>query len=197
MASHSEKFYDRVAQLYPLIDFFLKPQKRKFFDLINSSPYGMLLEIGVGTGSHFKFYDNHAIIGVDTSPGMLTHARQHAKPNIQLLQMSGEDLSFPDQRFDYVVLSHVLAVVDNPDKLLAEVYRVLKPDGKVFILNHFTPDNWLKHIDRAFASVSNHFHFKSLFLLSNLHQLEKFTLVHATSAGPLSYFKILVYEKKV
>lgn len=197
MSTHSQKFYDRVAQLYPVIDFFLKPQKRKFFDLVNSWPYGMLLEIGVGNGSHFKFYDNHAIIGIDASPGMLSHARQHAKSNIQLLHMSGEHLSFPNERFDYVVLSHVLAVVDNPDKLLAEVYRVLKPDGKVFILNHFTPDNWLKYVDRAFASFSNFFRFKSLFHLSTLRQLEKFTLVYATSAEPLSYFKILVYEKKV
>ena len=60
------------------------------------------------------------------------------------MQMDGENLQFPDCYFDYVVLSHVITVVDDPEKLLEETYRVLKPNGKIFILNHFTPKNSVK-----------------------------------------------------
>jgi phosphatidylethanolamine/phosphatidyl-N-methylethanolamine N-methyltransferase len=195
--SHSERFYDRLIFLYPIIDLFLKPQKRKFFRKINDCPYGRLLEIGVGNGAHFNYYTTHEIIGVDTSSSMLAQARKHLKDNIQLFHMNGETLSFPDEAFDYVILSHVIAVVDDPEKLLEEVHRVLKPRGKVFILNHFTPTNWLKYVDKIFESISGLFYFKSVFHLSGLRKIEKFKLLKEFNAGLFSYFKILIYEKNL
>ena len=139
MNSNSEKFYDRFTFFYPIIDLFLRPQKHKFFSTINTCSPGRLLEIGVGNGTNLKYYNTHEIIGIDTSRSMLNRARKHLKNNIQLFHMNGETLAFPNDAFDYVILSHVIAVVENPEKLLAEVHRVLKPNGKVFILNHFTP----------------------------------------------------------
>jgi len=195
MKTRAETFYDRFAFLYPIVDLFLKPQKYNFIKQINHYPAGRLLEIGVGNGAHLRHFRRHEIIGIDTSMVMLALARSHGNENIQLMQMNGEQLSFPGNAFDYVVLSHVLAVVDNPEKLLDEVHRVLKPNGKVFILNHFTPENWLKYIDRAFATVSNLFHFKSKFKLSDLQKVNEFKLVSEQNAGLFSYFKIVVYEK--
>jgi phosphatidylethanolamine/phosphatidyl-N-methylethanolamine N-methyltransferase len=197
MANNSEKFYDRLTFLYPVIDLFLKPQKHTFFSRINGFPHGRLLEIGVGNGAHFKYYNTHEITGVDTSRKMLDQAHKHRKDNIQLFHMNGETLLFPDEAFDYVILSHVIAVVGDPEKLLKEVYRVLKPGGKVFILNHFTPDNWLKYVDKIFESFSRLFHFKSVFHLSGLREIEKFRLLTEFNAGLFSYFKILIYEKNL
>jgi phosphatidylethanolamine/phosphatidyl-N-methylethanolamine N-methyltransferase len=111
--------------------------------------------------------------------------------------MNGETLLFPNQVFDYVILSHVIAVVEDPEKLLEEVYRVLKPNGRVFILNHFTPRNWLRYIDKTFESISRLVFFKSLFHISNVRNIEKFKLLMEMNAGLSSYFKILVYEKRV
>lgn len=196
MKNRSEKFYDRFTFLYPAIDLFLKPQKRKFFDRINALPHGVLLEIGVGNGAHFKYYSRHHIIGIDTSRSMLHHAFRHQTSNITLIHMSGESLQFPSAQFDYVVMSHVVAVVDDREKLMAEVYRVLKPNGKVFILNHFTPDNWLKYLDRIAGNFSGLLHFKSVFHPSHLN-LAGFRLLSELNAGFFSYFKILVYEKNL
>ena len=197
MAASSEKFYDRLTFLYPVIDLFLRSQKRKLFDRINDLPYGRLLEVGVGNGAHLKHYNTHEIICIDTSKGMLMRARKHLKKNIQLVHMNGENLLFEDEDFDYVVLSHVIAVVDDPDKLFEEVYRVLKPDGKVFILNHFTPNNWLMYLDKVFERISKLFFFKSVFDISKVGSMMKFNLLTDTNAGLFSYFRILVYEKKV
>ena len=191
----SEHFYDRISFLYPLIDLFLKPQKKKFFGKINGYPHGRLLEIGVGDGENLKYYTKHAITGVDTSRAMLARAMARQKANIHLVHMNGESLAFHDDSFDYVTLSHVISVVDDPDQLMSEVHRVLKPGGKVFILNHFTPANPLKHLDRMFSYVSGALHFRSLFYTSSLGRLEKFKLVSETDAGFFSYFKILIYEK--
>jgi phosphatidylethanolamine/phosphatidyl-N-methylethanolamine N-methyltransferase len=111
--------------------------------------------------------------------------------------MNGETLLFPKETFDYVILSHVIAVVENPEKLLEEVHRVLKPNGKIFILNHFTPDNGLKYVDKAFGKISKHFYFKSVFQISSLSTIEKFRLLSESNAGLFSYFKILIYEKNM
>jgi phosphatidylethanolamine/phosphatidyl-N-methylethanolamine N-methyltransferase len=197
------RFYDRVYFLYPLIDIFLKPQKRKLFRYINSSPPGQLLEIGVGNGANLKYYRVHQVTGIDSSTNMLkvasraaTQANKHAPDSIRLAHMNGEELLFKDRSFDYVTLSHVIAVVNNPERLMSEVLRVLRPAGKVFILNHFTPDNLLGNIDRMFGQVSGFLRFRSSFQITDLN-MDKFQLVSETNAGLFSYFKILVYEKKL
>lgn len=195
MADGSEKFYDRLTFLYPVVDIFLKPQKRRFFSYINAFPPGRLLEIGAGNGAHFKYYRNHGVTAIDSSRGMLLKAARHRHGNIQLLHMNGESLLFPGESFDYVVLSHVIAVVADPGKLLAEAHRVLKPKGKVFILNHFTPDNWLKYVDRAAQRLSRLLHFRSVFHRANLDIGGRFRLLSEYDGGFFSYFKIVVYEK--
>jgi len=177
------------------VDVFLKPQKRVLFKEINKLPFGKILEIGIGNGSHFDLYKTHKITGIDTSPKMLDIAKKRKKENIELLQMNGENLLFHNQTFDYVILSHTIAVVENPEKLLKETYRVLKPKGKIFILNHFTPKNWLRHIDKSFHIFSRMLHFKSVFHIHSLATLKKFTLIKEINFGRLSYFKLLIYKK--
>lgn len=163
---------------------------------INNLPAGNLLEIGVGSGAHLPLYQKHQITAIDISSAMLHEAEQYKPTNVTLVQMSGEDLQFEDEHFDYVVLSHVLAVANRPEKLVEEVYRVLKPGGKILILNHFTPNNWLKYIDRAFNLISGLFHFNSLFHIEDINAIKKFTLCKEVVFGRFSYFKLLIFSKK-
>jgi phosphatidylethanolamine/phosphatidyl-N-methylethanolamine N-methyltransferase len=191
----TERFYNRFSFLYPVVDIFLKPQKHRLLREINALPVGHLLEIGVGNGSHLQHYHSHNITAIDTSIKMLEAARKQQRKNMQLLHMNGEELLFRDQTFDYVVLSHVLAVVDNPEKLLEEAYRVLKPNGQIFILNHFTPTNWVRHLDSSLQLVSKLFHFNSVFRIDRFTAIRKFSLVREIDIGQLSYFKLLIYAK--
>jgi len=195
MTKSSNKFYNTISLFYPIIDIFLKPQKRILFEEINAQPSGELLEIGIGNGKHLPLYKTHKITGIDTSKNMLNIARKQKLENIELLEMSGENLLFNDHSFDYIILSHVITVVNNPDKLLQESYRVLKPNGKVYILNHFTPNNLLKHIDMSFQIISKWFHFKSSFQIDSLTSIQKFTLLKTINIDKLSYFKLLIYNK--
>lgn len=196
MSKRTESFYNKFSLFYPLVDIFLRSQKKLLFNEINELPEGDLLEIGVGNGAHFHLYKKHKIIGIDTSTAMLKIARNRNSGTIELLQMDGKALLFDDGQFDYVVLSHVIAVVDNPEKLFEEVLRVLKPKGKVFILNHFTPNNWLRHIDHTFAPFSKMFHFKSVFYIHEINTIKKFTLLKEVSFGAASYYKLLIYQKR-
>src|SRR5205809_7113136 len=113
MGKQTDSFYNKFSFLYPLVDVFLKPQKKVLFKEINMVPEGSLLEIGVGNGAHFQFYKKHKIIGIDTSAAMLEIARKKSCGNIRVFKMDGEALLFDDEEFDYVVLSHVIAVIDN------------------------------------------------------------------------------------
>lgn len=195
MKDGTANFYDKFSSFYPFLDIFLKPHKRRLFQEINKWESGKLLEIGVGDGAHFHLYKTHEIIGIDTSIKMLERARVRSKGDMKLYQMSGEDLIFPDDTFDYIVLCHVISVVDNPEQLLKECYRVLKKNGKIIILNHFTPDNWLRHIDKNFQFLSNFFRFKSLFYLDRLKALSSFNFTTEINLSKLSYFKLLIYSK--
>jgi phosphatidylethanolamine/phosphatidyl-N-methylethanolamine N-methyltransferase len=197
MTTTSEKFYDRLTFLYPVVDLFLKPQKRRFVNTINEFPHGRLLEIGVGNGSHLKYYRNHCITAIDTSRRMLARAAKSRTDRVFLLHMNGEAIRFPDETFDYVILSHVITVVEDPERLLEEASRVLRPNGKLFILNHFTSDNWLGYVDVAFEKLSRLLHFKSVFYINTLRSIRAFKLLTESGAGPFSYFKILIYEKNV
>jgi phosphatidylethanolamine/phosphatidyl-N-methylethanolamine N-methyltransferase len=71
MSKRTVAFYNHLSFLYPLIDVFLKPQKRLLFNKVNNLPAGRLLEIGVGNGSHLRQYKKHQVIGIDTSAAML------------------------------------------------------------------------------------------------------------------------------
>ncbi len=195
MSKKTEDFYACFSFFYPLVDIFLRPQKRVLFREINKLPVGKLLDVGVGNGRYLSSYGGHKVTGIDTSVTMLKTAAKKNCKNVELLHMNGESLYFRDGSFDYIVLSHVIAVVDKPDKLLEEISRVLKPDGRVFILNHFTPRNWLSNIDRYFQFVSRAFHFKSLFHIESLEAIKKFRLLKEIGFGPVSYFKLLIYTK--
>lgn len=188
-------FYNYISFLYPVIDYFLKGHKKTLIEEVNSAVPGKLLEIGIGNGSHLPLYRSHQITGIDISEAMLQNAQRFKGEHTKLLLMNGENLLFPEASFDYVVICHVLAVTKNPDQLLQQIDKVLKPGGKLFILNHFTPDNWLRYLDWAFQPLSSIFHFKSSFHLTDIKELQRFSLHKQTELGNGSYFKLLIFCK--
>lgn len=86
------------------------------------------LEIGVGSG---RFAAPLGItVGVDSSKKMVKLAR---KRGVYAFLCSGEHLSFRDATFDYVAIIFTLCFVRDPEKVIAESARVLKPGGKIII----------------------------------------------------------------
>lgn len=141
MASTQER-YNRIAPLY---DFFeaggeillFRKWRRAFFGNLE----GKILEVGIGTGKNIPYYhQNTEVTGIDFSPKMLERAQQRLKKegrkNVTLLQMDVEHLDFPDNSFDYVITSCVFCSVPNPVEGLKEIRRVLKPTGKLVMIEH-------------------------------------------------------------
>ncbi len=102
---------------------------------------GRVLEIGCGTGANFPYYSPDAqVVATEPDPYMLRRAErrlaQLGLANVESRQAPGEDLPFDDGSFDHVVCSWVLCHVGDAPGALAEVRRLLKPDGSFRFMEH-------------------------------------------------------------
>lgn len=155
--------YRRYARIYDVIfGAVLQPGRRAVLEALNLKPGDRVLEVGVGTGISLPLYPrNVRITGIDVSLEMLQKARarvERAKlSNVEaLLEMDAEAMAFPDASFDKVVAMYVVSVVPRPEKLLEELHRVCRPDGDIFIVNHFQSENPIVgRLERALAGFSS------------------------------------------
>jgi len=60
--------------------------------------------------------------------------------------MDAQQLTFADDTFDVVVAMYVASVVPDPARMVAEMKRVCKPNGQIFIVNHFNHPNRFIHL---------------------------------------------------
>ncbi len=85
------------------------------------------------------------MIGLDFSEGMLKKAKEKldklGNKNVVLKKGDVENLEFKDNTFDYVLTSCVFCSVPNPVKGLKEIRRVLKPNGRLIMLEHVLSKN--------------------------------------------------------
>jgi ubiquinone/menaquinone biosynthesis C-methylase UbiE len=102
---------------------------------------GETLEIGFGTGLNLPYYPKHIkkLITVDANPGMNALALKRIQASDIVVEhnvLSGENLPFASQSFDSVVTTWTLCSIANVEQALKEIYRVLKPQGKYFFIEH-------------------------------------------------------------
>lgn len=103
---------------------------------------GKILEVGVGTGLSFGDYDESCqVTGIDLSLPMLDKAMVKMAtgryPHVQAVhQMDAHRMAFKDGWFDCVVAQFVITLVANPEQVLSECHRVLKPGGRIILVNH-------------------------------------------------------------
>jgi len=118
-----------------------------------------ILEIGVGTGLSFDDYDSgNEITGIDLSEPMIARARERLSsgryPFVKELHvMDASDLRFPDATFDCVVGQFVITLVENPERVLSECARVLKPGGQIILVNHlYSEKGFAAAVERLLAN---------------------------------------------
>jgi ubiquinone/menaquinone biosynthesis C-methylase UbiE len=108
---------------------------------------GRVLEMGAGTGLNLELYPREGIdslILTEPDPHMAKQLRKRMEevcPGAEMIEARAEDLPFEDDSFDTVVVTLVLCTVPDPAAGLAEIKRVLKPDGQFLFLEHVrSPD---------------------------------------------------------
>ena len=102
---------------------------------------GEILEIGFGTGLNIPHYPHSVtkLTIIDKNPGMNKQAQERisaSKIKVDNKVLNGEELPFEDESFDSVVSTFTLCSIQNIDKSLKEIHRVLNTNGKFFFQEH-------------------------------------------------------------
>lgn len=143
-------------------DMALKRRARRIVEELDLKNDEKILEVGCGNGYYLNLLNklsfNLILVGIDNDALALRDARKIIRDNRVKLELADANkLSFEDNIFDKVVISEVIEHIEEEQKVLSEIYRVLKPGG-VMVLTTCTVDypflwdpvNWiLQHLLRT------------------------------------------------
>jgi len=106
-----------------------------------SGARGRVLEIGFGSGLNLAHYPPavQSLVAVDPNEGMHARARPRiaaARFPVEVIQGTAERLPLADAGFDTAVSTLTLCTVAEPASVLAELRRVLRPDGRLLLMEH-------------------------------------------------------------
>ena len=136
--------FDTVAERYDLMNGILSSVSnllaQQAVAAVDARPGQKVLDVAAGTGvSSEPFADAGVdVIAADLSEGMLDVGRRR-RPDMTFVQADVTALPFEDETFDAVTMSYGLRNVADYPKALSEIYRVLKPGGRIVILEFSTP----------------------------------------------------------
>ena len=131
----SDDFYHLLGQTMERYIY----KKQLFYDLANSSAGQKLLEVGCGLGLELAKLGKLGfdVTGIDLSPkavGLSESYLRNQGIKGQTLVQNAENMDFPNDAFDIIYSSGVLQHTPNIDKAIAEIWRVLKPAGRILIV---------------------------------------------------------------
>ncbi len=160
-----------MSRPMPLYDFIMKPLEKKFLEDARRSlmhyANGSVLEIGAGTGANLPFYPFNRIKRLDildlAIDPVIREFNYPESVSARFFEGSAESLPFPDQHYDFVVITLVLCSVTDQGSSLSEVMRVLKPGGHFIYIEHKLPErglrrNLFRRLTPVWKKVANNCH---------------------------------------
>ncbi|MFZ5788806.1 MAG: class I SAM-dependent methyltransferase [Acidobacteriota bacterium] len=134
----------RFTLFAPFYDSFVRmegPRRRSLDRLALRSGERVLL-VGAGTGADLPLLPPGVrAVATDVTPAMLARARGKARGDVRFAVMDAMDLDLPDAAFDAAILHLILALLPDPARCLAETARVVRPGGRIAVLDKFLPEN--------------------------------------------------------
>jgi ubiquinone/menaquinone biosynthesis C-methylase UbiE len=157
--------YDRLAPFYDMVfgpfeKWFLARWRKETLSLLPRD--SAVLELGAGTGANFEFYPTCRLaVSSEISSQMLELAATKVRSNV-LVQADAQGLPFAENTFDAAFATLVFCSIPDPAEAFAELRRVVRPNGRIVLLEHVRPPGAL---GRAFdilnrvtvALIDDHF----------------------------------------
>jgi len=122
---------------------------------VSRALHGRLLIVGLGPAEDLHHLPDTVtdVVGIEPSPSMRKAAQGavHAAPMpVEVIAAVGEQLPLPDNSVDSALFAYVLCTVDDPELVVAETLRVLRPGGTIGVLEHVKADEgtWMRRAQR-------------------------------------------------
>jgi len=146
--------FNQIAYRYDFLNHFLSGgidkgwRKKAIRELVPLHP-NTILDVATGTADMpimmLKYLSPNQVIGIDISEGMLDLGKRKIvkaglQESVRLQQGDAEAIAFPDAYFDGITVAFGVRNFQNLESGLAEMYRVLKPGGKLVILEFSRPE---------------------------------------------------------
>lgn len=159
--------YSVYVPVYDAIGRWFAPFRRQSIEGLHLEPGQRVLLVGAGTGLDLEHIPHGThIVATDLTPLMVQQIKVRNRllfHDLEARVMDGQKLDLDSQSFDSVILHLILAVIPDPVACLQEAERVLKPGGKVAIVDKFLPPNrqaslgrrWINLITFIFATDIN------------------------------------------
>ncbi len=191
--------YRRYARIYDILfGPIFHPGRKVIVEALECQPGERILEVGVGTGLSLPLYPDHVrVTGIDISTEMLEKARQRVEQDglsqvEEVLEMDAEQMQFADASFDKVVAMYVVSVVPDLAQLVREMRRVCKPDGEIFIANHFHSSNpVMKSVEKLLSPLSKLAGFHPDIDLDDFIRETGLDVVEMRNVNLFGYWKVL------
>jgi len=150
------EMFDRIAFRYDFLNRFLSAgidvywRKRAIRELLEINPQ-LILDVATGTADMpvmmIKYLKPKKIIGIDISDGMLDIGTKKINKlkldnQVELQKGDSEAINFPDNSFDAITVAYGVRNFEHLEKGLQEMLRVLKPTGKLIVLEFSQPKNY-------------------------------------------------------
>lgn len=146
-----ERMFDNISPKYDLLNRMLsmgidQGWRRRVMRLVAKEPVAHLLDVATGTADLAILASKKVpkVTGVDISEGMLEHGRTKVTARglaerITLQRADSAALPFPDATFDAVTVAFGVRNFEELERGIAEMRRVLKPNGRLFVLEFSKP----------------------------------------------------------
>ncbi|HVX86347.1 MAG TPA: methyltransferase domain-containing protein [Phycisphaerae bacterium] len=203
----SNRIYSLYGRFYDATKFLFRKRLEKAITSVPFHAGDRVLDIGIGTGMSLEFYpDDVHVTGIDLCPAMLAQALKKldtkavragaCRSHTQLLQANALELPFQNESFDTVFLSHLITTVPDPQRCLAEAFRVARTHAHLVIVNHFrSPYPVLSWIETALDPICRKLGWRSDLSLTELLAPAKVENLHLARETPGVMFRIVYLEK--
>jgi ubiquinone/menaquinone biosynthesis C-methylase UbiE len=203
-AANEQKWNQRAASYDDKWHGYFRFMQRELIASAGINSPSNFLDLGCGTGWAVRHVADllagkGKFIGVDISKGMIEKAKSNATgiPNVEFYEASAENLPFDNDYFDTAICSNSFHHYLHPEEALKEVKRVLRPNGRIHILD-ITADDWfMRWIDeRVRAGEKEHIRFYSTTEYASMFVRVGLKYIRSSRVKMLYPLKVHVGEKE-